>query len=598
MDDQESIHDDFRKILGGRPWGEALDEIEAFLFDVPASAEEVECFEVDSAHQGAEGLARVQQSLQEGRPYALAFVDVRMPPGWDGIETIEHVWKADQRIQIVICTAYSDYSVSEIVERLGKSDQLLILKKPFDVAEATLLAITLTRKWQLARQAEAKLEELQGLVAERTSELQQINAELEAAKSAAEAANRSKSEFLANISHEIRTPMTAIVGFTDVLAENLQQPEQLEAAATVKRNAEYLLEIIADVLDLSKIEAGKLKVESTACSPWQIVGDVASLMKVRADARNLALNIEHRGPIPETIRTDPTRLRQILINLVGNAIKFTERGSVSVVVRLLPGEAEERKLCFDVIDTGMGIEQKHLGKLFKPFSQLDTSTTRKVQGTGLGLVISRRLAEILGGTISVDSTLGKGSTFSLTVRTGPLETVRLLDDLGQGGWGEERQGRTTTEPPTRLRGRILLAEDGPDNQRLLTLLLTKAGAEVVLAEDGQAAVRKALPPLPQTDQSHDGHEGPFDLILMDMQMPVMDGYEATRRLRQQGYRGPIIALTAHAMSTDRQKCLEAGCDDYMTKPIIRDELLRTAAKYMSPESARPSKVPSGASQDT
>ncbi len=404
------------------------------------------------------------------------------------------------------------------------------------------------------------------------AELKSKNLALEELNEAAKAANRAKSEFLANMSHEIRTPMTAILGFSEVLMENVMDQEQLEAAATIKRNGEYLIGIIDDILDLSKIEAGKLEIESVQCSPCQVLSEVASLMRVRAKAKNLSLQIDYDGPMPRTIQSDPTRLRQILINLIGNAIKFTEVGKVRLVARLLDAECDEPRMQFEVIDSGIGMTEEQIAKLFNPFQQADTSTTRKFGGTGLGLTICKRLADKLSGDISVKSTAGKGSTFTVTVGTGPLDGVKLLDCPSEARL-PTHSDRKPAAVKIKLDCRVLLAEDGPDNQRLIVFLLEKAGAKVVVADNGRIAYDLAL-------TARD--EGtPFDVILMDMQMPVMGGYEATAKLRKTGYTGPIIALTAHAMSTDRDKCLDAGCNDYTTKPIDHKKLISVVAEYAS-----------------
>jgi PAS domain S-box-containing protein len=421
-------------------------------------------------------------------------------------------------------------------------------------------------------------------------QLEQAIAQAEQLALRAEAASVAKSEFLANMSHEIRTPMTAILGYADLLLEDdgtSQAPEtRVEMARTIQRNGRHLLQIINDILDLSKIEAGKLMVERLRCSPAQVLGEVQSLMQVRADAKQLALRIEFEGLIPETIETDPTRLRQILLNLVGNAIKFTEQGSVRLVARLVEGPC----LRFDVVDTGIGITPEQMQTLFQPFAQADNSTTRRFGGTGLGLTISRRLAEMLGGTIEVHSRAGAGSTFSVTVRTGSLDGVSLshTPDAAHGATPPEAAAVPPAEP--QLACRILLAEDGPDNQRLISCMLGRAGAAVTCVDNGRRAVDAAL-------VAQDSGQ-PFAVVLMDMQMPVMDGYEASTLLRTKGYRGAIIALTAHTMAGDREKCLTAGCDDYAPKPIDRDRLLETIRRQLerpppratSPEGPPPSLI--------
>ena len=406
--------------------------------------------------------------------------------------------------------------------------------------------------------------------------LESANKTLEQLSKAAETANLAKSAFLANMSHEIRTPMTAIVGFADVLLgedglENVP-PERSRALETIKRNGEYLLRLINDILDLSKIEAGRIEVERITCSPGKVVSGVASLMRVRAEAKGLPLKIEYVGGIPESILCDPTRLRQILINLVGNALKFTETGSVRLVIRLVQSTKRPPCLQFDVIDTGIGMTQEQASNLFKPFTQADASTSRKFGGTGLGLTISRRLAELLGGDITISSVPGKGSTFSVTVKTGPLDNVSILENVTEALAESGQKAKASTASMAKLDCRILLAEDGPDNQRLISFVLKKAGAEVMVVENGQIAYEQALA------AKHEGN--PFDVILMDMQMPIMDGYTATRELREAGYTEPIVALTANAMAGDKEKCLAAGCDGYATKPIDRTKLFDTIAQIL------------------
>ena len=401
--------------------------------------------------------------------------------------------------------------------------------------------------------------------------LEAANQALEEFNQVAETANRAKSEFLANMSHEIRTPMTAILGYSDVLLGELEQENSQSAVYTIKRNGEHLLGLINDILDLSKIEAGKLEVERISCSPVKIVADVTSLMRVRAQSKNLPLDIEYAGSIPESIHCDPVRLRQILINLIGNAIKFTETGGVCVLTRLVQCSDRPSWLQFDVIDTGIGMTQEQVVRLFKPFMQADSSTSRRFGGTGLGLSISKRLAKLLGGDILVSSTPGKGSTFSVTIETGTLDGVQMLEAPAEAMAECRQKSKPTVVSEVKLDCRILLAEDGPDNQRLISFVLKKAGAEVIVADDGQIAYEQALT---ARDQGR-----PFEVILMDMQMPVMDGYTATQKLREAGYDGPIIALTANAMLGDGEKCREAGCDDYLTKPIDRSKFLPMIASY-------------------
>ena len=429
--------------------------------------------------------------------------------------------------------------------------------------------LALFSKYAITPEDDALLESVANTTAQ-VIEKVRADEELKQAKEDAESANKSKSQFLANMSHEIRTPMTAILGFADVLLEHgdLENapPERIEAAQTIKKNGQYLISIINDILDLSKVEAGKMVVERLACNPCQIVADVASLVRVKADGQGLSFDAEYTGPIPETIQTDPTRLRQILINLIGNAIKFTEVGGVRLITSFID-DADEPLLRFDVVDSGIGMTAEQVAKLFQPFTQADSSTTRRFGGTGLGLTISKRFAQMLGGDITIQSEPGKGSTFRVTIATGPLDGVKMVGDPGEATLARPEVAQPVAPMSDKLDCRILLAEDGPDNQRLISFVLSKAGAEVTIKENGQLAVDAAL------DAVERGC--PFDVILMDMQMPVLDGYAAVGVLRGKGYTGPIIALTAHAMEGDRRKCINAGCDDYATKPIDRAKLIET-----------------------
>ena len=406
------------------------------------------------------------------------------------------------------------------------------------------------------------------------NDLVDLNEALREASALAEAANRAKSEFLANMSHEIRTPMTAILGFAETLLDSdLSAAEARGAIHTIQRNGRHLLAIINDILDLSKIETGQLSVEQIRFSPAQIVTDVLGLMQLRADARDLVLEAECVGLIPETICSDPTRLKQVLVNLVGNAIKFTERGRVCLQVRLTEPPDGEPLMQFDVIDSGPGLTAEQRARIFKPFTQADASTTRRFGGTGLGLTISRCLAERLGGGITVESEPGRGSCFHVTIATGPLGDVPLVSHPLAAEASVPEPIASPADAEIQIDGRILLAEDGVDNQRLISRILERAGADVTVADNGQLAL----------DAVNEARESLclFDLIIMDMQMPVLDGYTACRVLRQRGYTGPIVALTAHAMAHDREKCLAAGCDDYATKPIDRRSLLEMVRRHLA-----------------
>lgn len=395
----------------------------------------------------------------------------------------------------------------------------------------------------------------------------------------AEAANQAKSEFLANMSHEIRTPMTAILGFTELLREDDVNSKALEnrmrAIDTITKAGNYLMAVVDDILDLSKIEAGKMKVEQIEADLPRILHEVNSLLRPRAISKGLQLEIKLQSAIPERILSDPTRLRQILMNLVGNAIKFTEMGSVIVTARV-EGPSRTSKLLIDVTDTGLGITPEVAANLFIPFSQADGTVTRKFGGTGLGLTICRRLAELMDGdVILLRSEPGRGSCFRVELPIVLLPGTSLVDSLKIVHLPESKQ---QSEAPVTLCGRILLAEDGVDNQRLIAFHLRKAGATVDIAENGRVA-------LEMLDQANSANIQ-YQLLLTDMQMPEMDGYMLARTLRSRNDTIPIVAITAHAMSEDREKCFEAGCDDYACKPIDKTTLLNLCHQWMVRENAR------------
>jgi len=403
-------------------------------------------------------------------------------------------------------------------------------------------------------------------IARDITEFKQQAESLLCAKKLAEEASQAKSRFLANMSHEIRTPMTAVIGFAEVLRRGLDdEAERRECIDTIVSSGNHVLTLLSDILDLSKIEAGRIEYQRIRCSPHQVVSDVLSILRIQAVEKGLGLECEWEGRAPESIETDPDCLRQLLMNLVGNAIKFTERGAVRVVAAVNFDQPEPR-MVIEVHDTGIGIAPENLERIFSPFDQADVSVTRRFGGTGLGLTISRRIAHGLGGELTVASRLGEGSVFRATIATGPLDEGRIPQRPSTEALAShDLSGALTTQ----LNGaRILLVEDGATNRKLISLVLRRAGAEVVCAVDGQAGFKAAI-------------EQRFDLILMDMQMPVLDGYEATRRLRAAGYVGPILALTAHALRGDAEVCLACGCDDHLVKPIEHDRLLNAVAEHMN-----------------
>ena len=391
----------------------------------------------------------------------------------------------------------------------------------------------------------------------------------------AERANRSKSEFLANMSHEIRTPMTAILGFADLLDDpDLTAADRSEFVQTIRRNGHNLLTIVNDVLDLSKIEAGRLEVERSQVDPVALVEEVASTLRVRAVEKGLDLHVERTTVIPRAILSDSHRLRQVLVNLVGNAIKFTESGGVRIMLCHTEPEKGAPRLAIEVADTGPGISPADQARIFEPFSQKDTSTTRRFGGTGLGLTISRRLVRLMGGELMLVSTPGEGSSFTIVIEGGDIAAAQR--SYAAEGQDQSHARRNAHDA---MAGQVLVAEDGPDNRKLIGLMLRRLGLTASFVENGAAAC--------EVIENCPASVGAFDLVLMDLQMPVVDGYEATRRLRANGFAEPVIALTADAMEGTRERALEAGCVDFLTKPIAFDKLASVLQQHLPGRRANP-----------
>lgn len=690
IDDNRAIHDDIRKILldDSERSADLLSD-ENFLFDEEAPTFTAAKFEIESAYQGQEGLAKIESLSGKNGSYALAFVDVRMPPGWDGVETIQRLWKVDPNLQVVICTAFSDYSWKDIRNKLGHSDNLLVLKKPFDSIEVVQIAYALTRKWLVSRQAQVRLDDLDAMVEARTAELQAANAtlkkefeerakleeafrivfeaspigialldrelrfvsanqalerihgavrediigndpielewftsqemlkdavssaqlgpgldqyeiklrhsslpertgllwarcvsirdvkhvlcfvldiservamerELRRARMAAEAAAKAKSDFLANMSHEIRTPLNGVLGLSTFL-EDASLPDPVrEIGKLIRTSGEILRRVLDDVLDFSKIESGKLDMESEPFSLREALEWSKAIYQKGALDKNLQLVIDVDPGVPDRLIGDTTRLRQVLTNLISNAVKFTSDGTIKIMVRgrILSSAPAVCELRVEVSDTGIGIPEDRMDRLFQSFSQVDASTNRRFGGTGLGLALCKRLVEMMGGTITVTSQFGAGSTFSFTIRTGVAEP----DDLALNQLDARMQAR-----------RVLVVEDNPINCVVIQRMLEKLGHNVVIVRDGNTAIRCI-------------RETSWDLVLMDVNMPGLDGLQATRQIRNLGGTSatvPILALTASALVNDREECLSAGMNDHLSKPVSMDALRAVIDRWTS-----------------
>lgn len=578
VDDNEAIHEDIESMLSinkNRSDVE-LRQLEDDLFgssllkEPDVLAETV--YDIDHAYQGKDAIQMVKDAQAENDPYSLVFMDVRMPPGMDGIETIQKIWKDHPYTEMVICTAFSDYTWDQVVGNLGNTDKLLFMKKPFDVTALKQTALTLTTKWNLRQETVAYTDNLEQEVKARTLELEKLVEEHKRMKEKAERATATKSAFLATMSHEIRTPMNGVMGMNSLLLETDLDAKQQKLSEMVKKSADSLLRVVNDILDFSKIEAGKMDIEIVPFNIKEIVSDVIQTISFNAKKKALKIDFLIDSDLPQTLMGDPTRLKQLLLNFGSNAIKFTEQGSVTIHVNLLAKEGTNYTVKFSVKDTGLGIPNDKLDGIFDPFKQADTSTTRKFGGTGLGLAICRQLIELMHGSVGVESVPGEGSTFWFKV---PLkqEISGISENGNLDSFAEEARQKLN-------KMKILVVEDDKMSQLVVKKYLEREGLIVDIVETGREALR-AL------------EECAYGAVLMDVQMPDLDGYEATGEIRElekiTGNHIPIIMLTASAMAEDRENGMEAGADAFITKPIDKTSLINAIYKHSNLTTQRPEK---------
>lgn len=504
-------------------------------------------------YQALSGTLALEMMLEHD--FCLAILDVRMP-GMSGFQLAEFMRgsKKTKNVPIIFVTATAkEQNFSFKGYESGAVDFLL---KPLDTQAVQSKANVFIELFKQKKDLKDQLETIAGLIQSLTN-----------SKDAAERANVSKTQFLANMSHEIRTPIGAILGFADLMKNPANTAEENQNyIAIVDRNSQQLLRLIDDILDLTKAEAGWMAIDPIEFSLSDLLTEFTSIMTFKAEEKGIAFRLTNETHIPDFIKADNGRLRQVLNNIVGNALKFTTKGGVEMKIAF-----ENPILRFTVVDTGVGITAEQECKLFKAFGQADSSTTRNFGGTGLGLVLSRRIAEALGGKLELSACQENlGSTFVIEINSPLLPNAKLvgretLKTMISEAVGYRKDGSVL------LGIKVLLVEDSPDNQILIQMYLEKEGAEVTVVSDGALGVKSAL-----TDE--------FDVILMDIQMPVLDGHEATKILRTAKFKKPIVALTAHAFKEEQAKCLESGFTDFLTKPIKRSLLIDTLAKYASSQS--------------
>lgn len=511
-------------------------------------------------------------------------------------------WKPEEiigeNIRLLMSEPYLKQSDHYLAESLGSGDinregqtrQILVRRKDNSCfrCELTIWRIEKSNEPKLylgiirditeRLKSQQKLDEYLERLKLSRRELKRKNYELKSAQKIVERANQAKSEFLANMSHEIRTPMTTILGYSEVLKENPDPQQNLELIEIIQNNGTHLLQVINDILDISKIEMGNFEIRKVDCSPTETLQDVIDQFTLKASQKGLSIQSKIHDSLPETLQTDPLRLKQVLSNLVSNAIKFTKSGSIELEIRMFSQSNNDRLLQYTVSDTGIGIPAEKMSTIFDPFAQADSSTSRNYGGTGLGLALSHKLAQLLGGNLTVQSTVDQGSVFAVTLNVGHecnlTQQKKLRHSLSSVRPIRELHNRRKNKPaPSDLKGKVLLVDDTKEIRKLFSFMLNKMGLEVVTASNGKEAIELVTEAAIRNDF--------FNVILMDMQMPIMNGYEATRFLRSQENQIPIIAITAHTLVSDREKCLDAGCSEYLSKPIKYEVLREMVNRYLT-----------------
>ena len=594
VEDQQDVQEDFVRVLQRRDEAMALGQESVEMYG--RQRQQMVRFEVDFTCTGAEALDKVRLSVKEGRPYAVVFVAVGIPP-WGGLETASRLWEEDAFLQVVICGAREGAALEEARKRARIQANMCFLNKPFDTLELVQLAYALTNKWMVAWRSRKKLDELARLLERQTREMtatrDQISAlqsQMHVASNAVDVINQSKSRLLNDMGFAIRTPLTSILGFADMMdqfadGKNMSQADRL-ALDSIRRNSEFLKRVAEDISNLTELSKKTGDMDRRPCSLIRVLQSVFSLMRVHAEAKGLAFEIHFQTDIPRLIFTDELRLEKILVNLIGNAIKFTPKGSVSLDVALVE-EKQSAWVRFDIKDSGVGMGSAQIQEFEQAFQRFQLSGGAETPGSRLGLLSSKVLAINLGGDLEVKSVEGKGTTVVVRISAGDISRIKRLRHPEAAL--QSLLALNKEDDADRLDCRVLLAEDTVDNQYLISTILRNAGAEVTAVNNGEFAVEKAL------SAQREGR--PYDVILMDMMMPVLDGFRATQELRRSGYEGPIIAVSAMVALDNQKRCREAGCDAFIAKPIDLQQLIRCVKDQLrtSREGRRLSSLSEGSS---